>query len=79
MDAQEAAETLHRRIASLLDIAEAAECRVAISAPIPRICGCDDYDWDFVHVMLMPGEKPPRGESWTIYERHADTWQGRRA
>ena len=82
-----AADARHRHaqwLERLLAIALVADCRVAISSR-QRYPLAHDYDvpihdyelvWDFV--MLMPGEKPPEGRAWTIYERRADIgWQGR--
>jgi hypothetical protein len=88
-------EAYNRRLKELLAIALAAEMRLAVSELIPTggqySFGCHrgtlhwtphpmetpGLSWDFV--MLSPGEKPPAGKRWTIYELHADGWRGRSA
>lgn len=90
--AEEAMAAYHASIERLLAIALAADCRLAVSSPVPvrgvicrvRLLGEPEFEeaplelvWE--HVMLMPGEKPPAGKSWTIYERRGDGWQGRSA
>lgn len=74
---QHAQATLQARIEALLAIALVGGCRLAVSEPCPILRGTDDYALEVVHVMLSPGEKPPAGRAWTIYELHADGWRGR--
>ena len=90
-----AMEAYNRRLEELLAIALAGGVRLAVSELVPTggqyAFGCQrghlrwephpletpGLAWDFV--MLSPGEKPPAGRRWTIYERHADGWRGRSA
>lgn len=80
------------RINELLAIARAADCRLAVTdatpaplrvfvnpfRPMPSIDDLPvELEWEFV--MLSPGERPPQGRAWTIYERRGDGWQGRSA
>jgi len=76
---QQAQDALQARVQLLLAIAAAGGCRLAISEPWPILRGESDYTLEFAHVMLSPGEKPPAGRAWTIYELHADGWRGRAA
>lgn len=76
---QQAQDAHQARVQLLLAVAAAGGCRLAISEPCPILRGESDYSLEFVHVMLGPGEKPPAGRAWTIYELHADGWRGRSA
>jgi hypothetical protein len=90
-----ALEAYNRRLEELLALALLADCRLAVSELVPTggtySFGCmpgkrnwsphpletPGLAWDFV--MLLPGEKPPKGKRWTIYERRTEGWKGRSA
>lgn len=58
----------------LCTLAFAAECRVAIYVrDTPGVGISVEY------VMLSPGEHPPRGKAWTIYENRGGIPVGRSA
>lgn len=68
-----------------LAIAAAAGCRLAVrpifEAGIDVISMeiTDDVVVRYRFVMLGPGETPPAGAGWTIYEQTANGWRGRSA
>lgn len=80
----EAEETMlkryHAQIEALSAAAFAAGCRLAITKPElimnPHTLG---YDFQWQHVILSPGESPPRGlgRVWTVYEQRNGIAQGR--
>lgn len=92
---EEAMTAFHARVEELLALALDTDCRLAVTTPHFRgalyAFGCTkgnvrpilqpgqpiELVWDFV--MLSPGEKPPEGKGWTIYERVGDQWRGRSA
>ena len=70
----------------LFAIAIITGCRVAISSRVKYPLARDydeplfEIDMVYDHVMLQPGEMPPTGRAWTIYELRQDIgWQGRKA
>lgn len=76
-----------RQVDDLCLIAFDAGMRVAIEDGSARLPNSDDFDppysaedalhlrWTFV--MLSPGESPPAGRHWTIFENRAGTPVGR--
>lgn len=93
MTVEEVRESHQREIEARCLIAFAAGCRLAVSelnapaadqpfdmssilfgSPPP---GVVTLTWDFV--VLSPGEKPPAGCRWTIYEDRSGTPIGRQA
>lgn len=73
------------QIEALCEIAFAAGLRIAISCRRDKIVTKGPFDLYqheqtvtvFEHVMLSPGEDPPAGKAWIIYENRAGIPVGR--
>lgn len=90
--ASEAIQAHYARIEALCAIAFPLGMRVAVRMIEPEISipdmfwrifegtmGTPKFELRFEHVMLSPGEKPPEGHRWTIYEDRSGIPMGRSA